>query len=126
MKQWEESRPPHMKGLEIRPALVKGIPIGNWHLLITQRIMKADAPVSYVNEPPLSEGDRVEVLPGNSVKWEMVGQKGRIMDYFEDEDKWGIDIEGGQPSLVMAGNLKRIPADDSDMWESNWTWKQPI
>ena len=115
-----------MKALGIRPPLVKDMPIGNWHLLITQRIMKADAPVTYINEPPLS----VEVLPGDSVKWEMVGQRGRIMDYFEYDDKWGIDIEGGQPSLVMAGNLKRIDDDDSivyesDMWERNWTFHPP-
>jgi len=84
MKQWEETFPPHMlvdgyptksgsmKALGIRPALVKDIPIGNWHLLITKRIMKADASINHVNEPPLMEGDRVEVLPGNSVKWEIV------------------------------------------------------
>ena len=120
MKKWEETFPPtmlvpghptksgSMKALAIRPALVKGIRIGNWYALTTQRIMKADAPVNYVNNPPLSRGDCVEILPGNAIKWELVGQKGIIMDYFDDDDKWGIEIKGGMPSLVMAGNLKRI------------------
>jgi hypothetical protein len=97
-----------MKALGITPALLKGLRIGNWHA-VTMRFIEAGAPINYINKPPLNEGDRVEVLPGNSVMWATVGQKGVLDCYFEEDDKWGIDIEGGIPTMVMAGNLKRIP-----------------
>ena len=39
-----------------------------------------------------------------------MGKRGIIMDYFEDEDKWGMEMDDQKigPSLVFAGNLKRV------------------
>mmetsp|Transcript_29511 Transcript_29511/g.62634 ORF Transcript_29511/g.62634 Transcript_29511/m.62634 type:complete len:129 (-) Transcript_29511:38-424(-) len=118
MRHWEETMPPSlmipghasksetMRALGITPQFVNGIQVGDWHSL-TMRMMQADDPVNHVNTPPLRAGDYVEVLPGNSVKWATVGKHATLMEYFGDDDKWGIDLTG-IPSLVKAGNLKRI------------------
>lgn len=38
----------------------------------------------------------------------MVGQRGTLMDYFWDEDKWGIDMDNGIPTMIKKGNLRRV------------------
>lgn len=120
MQQWERSMDPtmvkdgrsaseEMKKLGITPAFVKGLPVGNWHRLV-MRMQLADAPVRYKNDPPLEPRDYIEVLPGNSVKWDMVGERGTLVEYFVEDDKWGIEMEiSGEAVLVREGNLKRIP-----------------
>ena len=55
------------------------------------------------------------MLPGNSVKWAMVGERGTLLEYFPEDDKWGIEIDSsGEAVLVKEGNLKRIPRIDGD------------
>ena len=68
----------------------------------------ADRNVRVHNDPPLRPGDYVEVVPGNSVMWESVGQVGELLEYFPADGKWGIDLYP-QPALIMEGNLKRVP-----------------
>ena len=68
-----------------------------------------DAEVNYVNNPRLKVGNRVEVLPGNGLRWDWVGQHGKLMEYFRDRNRWGVALEeSGEQGLIMAGNLKRF------------------
>ena len=120
MTKWEKSMPPSqrlpntsaaqtLKNMNITPQFVEGIPIGNWSLLI-HRMQLVGKSVYIRNVPKLQRGDYVEIMPGNGIKWPMVGKRGIIMDYFEDEDKWGMEMDDQKigPSLVFAGNLKRV------------------
>mmetsp|Transcript_20962 Transcript_20962/g.34591 ORF Transcript_20962/g.34591 Transcript_20962/m.34591 type:complete len:250 (+) Transcript_20962:169-918(+) len=120
MTQWEKAMPPSqrlpntsaaqtLKNMNITPQFVKGIPIGDWLQLIN-RMELASKRVYMRNIPALQRGDYVEVLPGNHVKWALVGERGVVMDYFDDEDKWGMEMDKREiePSLVFAGNLKRL------------------
>lgn len=119
MQAWEDSMPDHMimpghesknqtiRDLGITQSFVKGVRVGDWHSLV-MRMVAMDAPINYINKPALREGDYVEVLPGNSVKFSNMGQRGHLLEYFDDSGKWGIDFKSGIPSMVMAGNLKRI------------------
>jgi len=125
MTQWERSmdlslRKPNMsasqtmKAMGITPSFVKGLPIGNWFLLVS-RIQSVGKRVYTPNSPPLREGDYIEIVPGNDIKWALVGERGTIVDYFEDENKWGIEMDNdGEfgPSLVFAGNLRRVRSGD--------------
>ena len=114
MLQDGRSASEEMKALGITPAFVEGLPVGNWHRLV-MRMREADAPVNYENDPPLEPGDFVEVLPGNSVKWAMVGERGTLLDYFPEDDKWGIEMDSsGEAVLVREGNLKRTQRIGSD------------
>lgn len=122
MTQWEHSMDPSlnrpnmsssatMKAMAITPEFVTGLPIGDWYQLV-QRMQQVSKTVHYINSPPLKSGDYIEIIPGNNIKWGLVGQRGTIMDYFGDENKWGIEMDSHTlgPSLVYAGNLKRIKA----------------
>jgi len=128
MTQWEQSMPSShlqpntsaaqtLKNMRITPAFVKDIPIGNWLALI-HRMQSVEKRVYIKNVPPLHSGDYVEIVAGNHIKWELVGEKGCIVDYFDDEDKWGLEMDKKEeigPSLVFAGNLKRLSRfDDFD------------
>lgn len=120
MTQWEQSMDPSMnrpnmstsetmKAMAITPEFVKGLPVGDWFQLVL-RIQDVSKTVNYINTPPLRSGDYIEIIPRNSIKWGLVGQRGKIVDYFGDENKWGIEMDSPAlgPSLVYAGNLKRI------------------
>jgi hypothetical protein len=120
MTKWEKSMPASqrlpntsaaqtLKNMNITPQFVEGIPIGNWSLLI-HRMQLVGKSVYTRNVPKLQRGDYVEILPGNGIKWQLVGEKGFIIDYFADEDKWGMEMDDQKigPSLVFAGNLKRV------------------
>ena len=97
-----------MDHLSITPELVQGISVGDWHQVVT-RIQQMDAEVNYVNNPRLRVGNRVEVLPGNGLRWDWVGQHGKLMEYFRDRNRWGVALEeSGEQGLIMAGNLKRF------------------
>lgn len=60
-----------MRALGVTPDLVRGLPVGN-------RMIEAHAPVGHVSDPPLQEGDLVEVLPGNGVRRGIVGRRGAL------------------------------------------------
>lgn len=120
MEAWALSMPPHMEVLDgsaratlsklgIRPAVVQGIRVGDWHSLM-MRLRDADSKVKVKNEFPfLEEGNYIEIVAGNSVKYECVGQRGVLKEYFRGEQKWGIDLdEDGDPSLIHKNNLKRL------------------
>ena len=121
MKLWANSMPPDrlsrfpagttpeqaLDNLAIRPAFVHDLELGDWDAL-DRRIVMADRSVRVHNDPPLRPGDYVEVVPGNSVMWESVGQVGELLEYFPADGKWGIDLYP-QPALIMEGNLKRVP-----------------
>ena len=96
--------------MAITPDLVKGIRTGDWTTLV-RRIMEVDKPLSNTTTTTkFRPGDYIEVMKGNHIKWNMVGERGILCDYFEDEDKWGIEMDNPKlgPSLVCAGNLKLI------------------
>mmetsp|Transcript_27057 Transcript_27057/g.65659 ORF Transcript_27057/g.65659 Transcript_27057/m.65659 type:complete len:215 (-) Transcript_27057:92-736(-) len=119
MEQWKATMPPHLipphcrnrdealEVLGVSPDLVTGLAVGDWWSAM-QRRQALDEDVNYRNRPPLKEGDTIEVLAGNCVKWTSVGQKGRLGEYFADMGKWGVDLEDGQSVLIKAGNLKRV------------------
>ena len=120
MTKWEKSMPASqrlpntsaaqtLKNMNITPQFVEGIPIGNWSQLI-DRMQLVGKSIYIRNVPKLQRGDYVEILPGNGIKWQLVGEKGFIIDYFADEDKWGMEMDDQKigPSLVFAGNLKRV------------------
>ena len=120
MTKWEKSMPASqrlpntsaaqtLKNMNITPQFVEGIPIGNWSLLI-DRMQLVGKSIYIRNVPKLQRGDYVEILAGNGIKWQLVGEKGFIIDYFADEDKWGMEMDDQKigPSLVFAGNLKRV------------------
>ena len=124
MTKWEKSMPASqrlpntsaaqtLKNMNITPQFVEGIPIGNWSLLI-HRMQLVGKSVYTRNVPKLQRGDYVEILAGNGIKWQLVGERGTIVDYFADEDKWGMEMDKREigPSLVFAGNLKRLKRFD--------------
>eukprot|EP00984_Skeletonema_dohrnii_P002810 scaffold961_cov83-Skeletonema_dohrnii-CCMP3373.AAC.6 len=133
MTQWERSmdqslRKPNMsasqtmKAMGITPSFVKGLPVGNWFLLVS-RMELVGKRVYTPNSPPLHEGDYIEIVPGNDIKWALVGERGTIVDYFEDEDKWGIEMDNdGEfgPSLVFAGNLRRVRRGEGFASQRKW------
>lgn len=117
MNQWAKTMPKRdyrgttarkrMDQLGMTASFVKEIKVGDWKK-VRKRMVQMDAPVNIRNTPPLQEGDYVQVEAGNSVKFEMVGQRGTLMDYFWDEDKWGIDMDNGIPTMIKKGNLRRV------------------
>ena len=124
MTKWEKSMPASqrlpntsaaqtLKNMNIAPQFVEGIPIGNWSQLI-DRMQLVGKSVYMRNVPKLQRGDYVEILAGNGIKWQLVGERGTIVDYFADEDKWGLEMDKREigPSLVFAGNLKRLKRFD--------------
>ena len=136
MMQWERSmdskmRRPNrsasetMKAMAITPEVVKGIPVGHWFLLVS-RMELVGKPMKFPNSPPLRAGDYIEIVPGNDIKWGLVGQRGTIVDYYGDDDKWGIEMDSPAfgPSLVHAGNLKRIRAGNGFAPQQKWTRRQ--
>ena len=74
-----------------------------------ERVKKATKVVDFKNTPPLRPGDCIEILPGNDVNWQFVGMHGKLMEYFADVNKWGLELETGEPVLCYAANLKRVP-----------------
>ena len=96
--------------LKITPDFVEGIRTGDWTTLV-RRMMEVDKPLNNnTTTKKFRPGDYIEVMKGNHIKWNMVGERGILCDYFEDEDKWGIEMDSPKlgPSLVYAGNLKLI------------------
>ena len=50
----------------------------------------------YANVPPLKFGDYVEILPS--------GKRGTLLNYLDDDDRWGIELDGvGGVMLVRHG-----------------------
>ncbi|KAL9189281.1 hypothetical protein ACHAXT_011771 [Thalassiosira profunda] len=77
----------------------------------------------YVNHPPLAEGDCVEILrPSGSA-----GKRWICQLRFEEDENWGVGLEGGSSALVKAGNLKRIPGPIEGVKEppGQWTYVGP-
>jgi len=96
-----------MERLGMTASFLCGIQIGDYNT-VRKRMVQMGAPVSIKNNPPLKVGDYVQVEPGNSVKFEMVGQRGTLLEYFRRDKKWGIDMDNGIPTMIMVGNLKRV------------------
>ena len=94
-----------MAGMTV--GFLKGLKIGD-HLAVKDRMKACSKRVIVKNNPPLKEGDFVEVVVGNEVRWQWVGQKGILRDYFKRDKKWGIEFQNGDCVLIMADNLKRI------------------
>lgn len=118
MQRWEASVPrehltgritakEHMKKLGICPAMVRGLEIGDWGGLVA-RMVKMNQPVNIRNDPKLMVGDYVEIQPGNDVKASLIGHRGHLETFIEERGKWGIDLESGESTMIMAGNLKRV------------------
>jgi hypothetical protein len=93
--------------LAITSEFLVGLKIGHWPSVM-DRLQQAMADVNIRNVPPLAVGDRVKVFPGNNVKWHAVGKTGTLEEYDSDDGKWGIDLESGDKSYIMKGNLKRV------------------
>ena len=56
----------------------------------------------------LRVGDTVEVVSGNNIKQSVVGSRGVLAQYFEDDGKWGIEMDSGEPVLISKMNLRRV------------------
>lgn len=117
LEQWARTMPARdyrgatpqirMEQLGMTAAFVRGIEIGDWGA-VKKRMVQMSAPVNITNTPPLKQGDHVQVEPGNSVRRELVGERGILIEYFKREKKWGIDMDNGTPTRIKAGNLKRV------------------
>jgi hypothetical protein len=95
-----------MSKLGIDEPFLQGLAVGDWDAA-QERLHLCMKQVQVQNSPPLRAGDRVEVTAGNHVKWESVGQRGTLAEYFSDCKKWGIEMDDGEPVLILQGNLRR-------------------
>ena len=55
--------------------------------------MEVGRKVKMVNRPPLKIGDCVQVVAGNNIKFETVGQRGILSEYFPAGREWGVDFD---------------------------------
>ena len=108
--KWLTKKDPARKAISklgIDEPFLQGLVVGDWGA-VQERLKLSMKQVQVRNNPPLRVGDRVEVVAGNHVKWESVGQRGTLADYFSDCKKWGIEMDDGEPVLILQGNLKRV------------------
>jgi hypothetical protein len=101
--------PETMCRLGISIHYVKGLALGDWAAL-DQRLAQSCQKVKVRNNPPLKVGDFIEAVAGNHVKWECVGQRGTLEQYFKKEKKWGIRFKSVflSPTLLTEDSLKRV------------------
>jgi hypothetical protein len=92
----------------ITPTVLRCLPVNAPWAALFHLMLSRVAPIHVRNSPPLKRGDYVEIQAGNHVQWESVGKRGTLVEYFRDNDHWGVDMELGDPGLTMAANLKRI------------------
>jgi hypothetical protein len=96
-----------MRRLGMTASFLQGLAVGDW-LAVKRRMVAVGRPVQIQNDPPLKAGDYIEVVAGNDVKWETVGQRGIIVEFSRRDKKWGIEFDEDCPGLVLQGNLRRI------------------
>lgn len=96
-----------MARLGITPDFLHGLTIGDWDG-VDARMMQGFKKTKAKNKSPLQRGDYVQILPGNHVNFQMVGQQGTLLEYFKKDRKWGLELDSGDKVMILAKNLQKI------------------
>jgi hypothetical protein len=94
----------------LRPIHFQGTTMGDWGKVV-RGLNEEGAKVSLSkSQRKLRPGDRVQILPGNHVKREVVGQTAVLVEYFRSSQKWGMECDQSHmaPAMILAANLKLI------------------